>query len=438
VSTQSSGGGSVGTNPGVTPTGSAPTSRAAASGKASTKPTAKASATTAPTSGGVDENGIPKPACAGSGGGTITLGNTGPYTATSAGTTVTPGRNILKIWAQQVNDNGGICGRKVNLITEDSKGSTSQDAAEVRDLVENQHVVAFVGNIPALNLSGEQGYLEQKHVAVIGGDLGETTWYTSPVYFPQGADIGDIVYAVYKAGQAFPNGNKIANIYCAESTACKDGNDNVVRNHIDTAVGSQLVYSKQVSLTQISFTSECQAAKAAGVGIMFLGGDGSFVERVANSCGQQGYNPVYGVVGLEVNSDQANNQYLNNHLIVGGAVQSWGASNTPGSAGYQHALATYGPSEPHSGVAMTNWAAALLAQYVLGLIGDAPVTQQSVFDALYKVKGFTIGGLAGPISFVPGNGQTTPQCPSITLLQNGVFTAANGGNLSCRTGPPFR
>jgi branched-chain amino acid transport system substrate-binding protein len=372
----------------------------------------------------------------GKGSGTIKIGNVGPYSATAAGATASPARDILKVWEAEVNGKGGICGRKVQVLTRDDKGSASQNASEVRDLVENEKVVAFIGNINTVAGGGQPSYLEGKKVPVIGGDLIVPAWFSSPVYFPQGVDANEVNYAHLKLVQAKPNGTKVAFLYCAEFAACTDGYNAFIKNKIPEKAGSQIVYAKKVSLTAISFASECQEAKKAGAGALYAGGDASFVERVANSCGQQGISFAYLVSGQTVSDSQKSNQYLNNNMYVATTVQPWTATNTPGSKLFSDSIARYGPNVSKTGNSMGNWASALLAEHAIQAIGDAPVNPTSVLAALRQVKGYTNQGLSGPLTFHSGK-QETSHCVGGVLLSGGNFTSVNGGSLSCRSGAPL-
>ncbi|MEY2434554.1 MAG: branched-chain amino acid transport system substrate-binding protein, partial [Acidimicrobiaceae bacterium] len=91
-------------------------------------------------------------ACKGTG--TIVLGNVAPYGASGVGQNYAPGREVLKVWEKDVNARGGICGRKVQVITEDDGGNASNTSADLRDLVENKHVAAIIAWGTALTLSG--------------------------------------------------------------------------------------------------------------------------------------------------------------------------------------------------------------------------------------------------------------------------------------------
>jgi branched-chain amino acid transport system substrate-binding protein len=368
------------------------------------------------------------------GSGTIKLGNVAPYSATAVGSSYKPIGDALQVWQADVNAQGGICGRQVQVIQRDDKGSTSENASQVKDLVENQHVVALVGEGTALTLEGSRTYLEDHHVAVIGGDVLSMQWSKSPALFPQGLGFDELIFETVRSTQPYTKGNnKMALLYCAEAQACTDGKTMAADKGLAKKAGVDLVYTKQTSLTQISFASECQAAHDAGAASMFLGGDASFIERVANSCGQQGLTFEY-TAAVGASSGQADNQYLNGHFHVATQVFPWTANSSPAQQHYQQAWKRYYPQLDNSGAAASGYVSGLVVQHILELLGSTTPTSQNVWDTAHtKVKDYTAGGLTGPLTYRPG-GQASPRCGGFVDLVGGAWVARSNGSLACRSG----
>src|SRR5436305_560151 len=88
------------------------------------------------------------------------------------------------VWAASVNDRGGLNGHPVAMVVADDGADPSRAASIARDMVETRGVIAFVGNIEPLSVSGIKGYLEAKKVPVVGVDGAIETWWQSPVFFP--------------------------------------------------------------------------------------------------------------------------------------------------------------------------------------------------------------------------------------------------------------
>jgi branched-chain amino acid transport system substrate-binding protein len=427
------------TQPGVTDTGTVPAPGAVSQ--------PGAVATTAPQgtpgAGGTKATNPSRPAAAGAGTtsvckgtGTIKLGNVAPYGASAVGQNFAPGRDVLKVWERDVNARGGICGRPVQVIIKDDQGNASNTSAALRDLVENEKVSAIVAWGTALTLNAGLGYLESKGIPVLGGDNLSLKWSTSPVLFPIGAGYDESIGAALTAAKRPGAANKASFLYCAEAQACSDAYDIMVNKGVAQKVGTPMVYTAKVSLTAISFASECQQAAKAGADILFIGGDASFVDRVANSCAQQGLKFRYTTLSLAVTDAQSQNPNLQGNFAVGTPVIPWPSTSSPGAKLYQEAIARYSPSTVNSGIAIQWWTAAKLAETVIGRIGAGDVTPASIAAAARTLKNETLGGLTGPMTYTAG-GQGSFRCYGVAEVQNNKWVGRDNGKIYCRTGDPL-
>src|SRR5207245_2756317 len=97
-------------------------------------------------------------------------------------------------------------------------------------------------------------------------------------------------YAVGDVGR-LTGKSKLGLLYCVESAQCSE----FFKGVEDTApkAGVKLVFSRQISITQPSYLSECQAAKDAGAEILFPSIDVSGMSRIERSCSSVGYHPQY-------------------------------------------------------------------------------------------------------------------------------------------------
>jgi branched-chain amino acid transport system substrate-binding protein len=385
--------------------------------------------------------GAPPPAphsalCKGTG--TIVIGNVSPYGASAVGQNYAPGRDALKIWEADVNQRGGICGRPVQVITMDDGGNASKTSADLRDLVENKHAVAIVGWGTAFTLSAGQGYLEQKQIPVIGGDLLSMAWSSSPVMFPEGTGFDEAIYGALTASKRPGAANKLALFYCAEAQSCSDANQMISQEGIANAAGTPLVYSAKVSLTAVSFASECQQAHQAGADILLMGGDASFVERIANSCAQQGLTFRYTTISVAVQDAQAQNpNFQNGNFAVATPVIPWPSTATVGAEEYSAAYHRYYPNLVNSGMAIAYWASAKLAEKIIASIGSGPVTPATVLAAARQVRNETLDNLTGPLTFRSSGGQGSPRCFGVVEIFNQKWVARDNGKMTCRSGPPL-
>jgi branched-chain amino acid transport system substrate-binding protein len=395
--------------------------------------TGRSGATTGTSGAPGTTTGVPANVCKGIG--TIRLGNVAPYGASAIGQNYAPGRDVLRIWQNDVNARGGICGRQVEVITEDDGGNASNTSAKLRDLVENKKVSAIIAWGTALTINAGLGYLESKQIPVLGGDVLSPKWSTSPVLFPQGAGFDEVLFGTISSAKKAGAANKMAFLYCAEAQACSDAYNGVVQGGISNKAGVPVTYSGKVSLTAISFASECQQAKSSGADIMFLAGDASFVERVANSCQQQGLSFRYTTTSLAVSDAQSKNpNFQNGNFSVATIVQPWTTTSSAGAKAYAEAYKRYDPELLNSGLAISWWASAELAEKVLTSVGSGPVTPATVLAAARKVKGENLGGLTGALTYRNG-GQGSPRCVGVAEVRGGKWVARDNGALTCRKGP---
>jgi branched-chain amino acid transport system substrate-binding protein len=111
----------------------------------------------------------------------IKLGNTAPYSgpASSYGTIA---RSAIAYF-EMVNDNGGIHGRKVEVISLDDSYSPPKAVEQTRKLVEDEEVFAIFMPLGSPTSAATQSYLNQKKVPQIFVTSGAERW-NQPEKFP--------------------------------------------------------------------------------------------------------------------------------------------------------------------------------------------------------------------------------------------------------------
>jgi ABC-type branched-subunit amino acid transport system substrate-binding protein len=111
----------------------------------------------------------------------IKLGQTMPYSGplSAFGTT---GRTILAYF-RMVNENGGINGRKVVLISLDNESTPPKTVEHTRRLVEQDNVLAIVGSLGAAHNAAVQRYLNEHKIPQLFIFTGAAR-FTDPQNFP--------------------------------------------------------------------------------------------------------------------------------------------------------------------------------------------------------------------------------------------------------------
>jgi ABC-type branched-subunit amino acid transport system substrate-binding protein len=104
--------------------------------------------------------------------------------------------------------------------------------------------------------------------------------------------------------------------------------------------------------------------------------------------------------------------------------------STPAIAQYLNAVRTYYPNQYGALDAYTTyqWVAAQVFVQAIKNIGNAPVTRQSLVDALNGLKNLDNGGITPPISYAAGNGHDPLRCFQWIRNSNGQWRTTSGWN----------
>jgi branched-chain amino acid transport system substrate-binding protein len=342
----------------------------------------------------------------GSGPTPCTTRETGPIKVASVGTYSGPAGSSLdnfpkavQLWATMINSHGGICGRQVQVLVGDDGGDPARYGSLVRDMVQNQHVVAFVGNGATLTYQGGLAYHNQSGVPVFGNDCGAPEYFTSPVIAPTCPLFKTAIVGMVKNGVDLTHKTHFGYVYCREAQSCATG-DQLLKNGAVKAGGAQLVYRKDISISQVDFTAECQNARAADADLFAVGADAATLSRVAQGCANQGWSPQYVAVALAFGADSISNPPLKNVIVT---EQVFPFSGGSGGAidEYNQVRQTYGPNITPSPALAYGWAGAKLFELVANRAARAAgsISPQTLVTALHTVKNTTLGGLTVNLSF---------------------------------------
>jgi ABC-type branched-subunit amino acid transport system substrate-binding protein len=402
--------------------GSTPPAQVASSGATSISPTASAAKTSpaAKTPAAAKTSPTTKASSGGSGapaptttttqgtqpvahGGTITVGGiydeTGPVDATVE-------RDTVRSYFNMVNAQGGVNGYKFQLIDCDSKYDPSSAHQCAQKLI-SQNVMAVVG---WLSLSGEQNetpFLANQGVPIIGG-LGVPSEYSSSLSFPTtpslvtdgaalGARAGQI--GLKKPGVIFLNANFIQPVEQSFLAS--------MRQHGVQPVDVETVDATKADYTDIVLKFQANGAQSVAA---FL--DPFSYARLFQAMERQNWHVP--VLGGGLDKASANRQYASgcgSNCAVFGAdsatpvLEYLDHTSTPAIAQYLNAVRTYYPGQYQALDAYSTyqWLAAEVFVQAVKSIGDAPVTRQSLVNALNGMKNFDDGGITPQFSYAPGN-----------------------------------
>jgi branched-chain amino acid transport system substrate-binding protein len=313
----------------------------------------------------------------------------------------------VQVWAAAVNHRGGLFGRQVQVIVQDDGGDPARFASAVQDLVENRHVIAFVGE-STLGLQAGKGYLESKGIPVIGTDCSTVVWYQSADFFPQCAAINpDTAGIGLKAAVALTGKHQLGMVYCTETPVCSDGDKQLV----DAAArrGVQVVYNASISLAQVDFTSNCQAAQSKHADLFIVIGDANTVTRFSQSCVRQNYRPQYVQPTITVTAATTSTPGLEN-VLVPSQTFAWAGMSSPAFQEFSQAMAAYAPSEKVGPASSYGWTAGKLFELAATKAAAATrsLNPKSVSNAMHTVRAETLGGLTVALDFTAPTPNNAP------------------------------
>jgi branched-chain amino acid transport system substrate-binding protein len=327
----------------------------------------------------------------------------------------------LQAWVDSVNASGGIKGRQIKLIVEDDQGDATKSQADIRQLVQVDHVLAIVSPEAGGTESGWASYVEQQHIAVVGGESDTPVWFTNPSFFPSGATVLTSLemqaYAVKAAGKT-----SFGAVYCAESAACKQTVP-ALQGYAKT-FGLDMSTSAAIAVAAPSYTAQCLAARQAGAQALIIDASYAAGSRFAPACAQQGYSPVY-----VIPSGAFDSRYLQVSQVNGAYVPTTNALWFAGTSAvdqFKQAMAKYEPGTSPGPNPMSGWTGGVLFGAAAANLPAKP-TSADVFTTLYSLpKNDTLNGLSPPLNFHSGAPASQVTCFFLGQIENGQLTAAKG------------
>jgi branched-chain amino acid transport system substrate-binding protein len=388
----------------------------------------------------VPKPGVPAPPGGGGGGGGGST-PTGPATGSPvslgticecsgpAGASIGAGIASNQMVVKWINDNGGLNGHPIKLFVGDSNSDPNRYFGLVKQMVEENKVIAFMGQMAPLTVNAADKYLRDKGIPVVGGDGAHGLWFQSPVLFFPGPSYTTQAVGTAKLALALKT-PKVAMFYCAEAQPCQLGRDALHSKLAqEKAPGFEIVYEAKVSLAQPDFSAECLQAKGKGAQAVIVFVDAAAASRTTRSCIQQGFKPQWLTSPLtSAHADDPNNEGMTNPV----AVFPWFAEDTPAQKLFHDAVRRYNPSLTVNATTAVVWVAGLMLQYASkNLPADNP-TSADILKGMYTIKNNTFDGLlADPLTFSEGQPSSDHPCYFVVQIKNGGYAAPYGSKPQC-------
>jgi branched-chain amino acid transport system substrate-binding protein len=364
----------------------------------------------------------------------IVIGSVGTYTQGTGGFT-DPGEPAIEAWASWVNAHGGINGHPVKLIVEDNKGDQAQAVSMVKQLVQQDHVIAFVSNQDGSLNAGYASYLDQQKIPVLGGSVFTLQpWVSDPMFYPEGLtaiqDMSSLAISAKQLGIT-----TVGSLACSEAAQCAAAN--TLAKGVFDGAGISDVYGGLVSSTATDYTASCLTAQQKGVkGLILLVPTASEGQVIAGDCQRQNYSPSYIIPGEAIGAGYLQSAAFNN-AFTSSPTLPW-FSTAPATADFDAAMKQYAPSlnlssssvqEPLT--ATDAWVSGLMFQEAVTLSGVTGIpTSADILAGLAKFKDETLGGMAAGLTYTnPTN--KIEGCYFTIQIKSQQFTLPNGATPSC-------
>lgn len=222
----------------------------------------------------------------------IKLGNTVPYSGPASAYGILG--KTYAAYFKKINEEGGINGRKINVISYDDAYSPPKTVEQTRKLVESDEVMAIVGNVGTASNVAIQKYLNARKVPQLFLATGATRW-NDPKQFPwtmgwlPSYQAEATAYAKYLLNEK-PNA-KIGVLYQNDDF----GKDYIrgLKEGLGDKASSMMVAEASYEVAEPTIDSQIVKLKASGADTLFSFATGKFAAQSIKKVAELGWKPLH-------------------------------------------------------------------------------------------------------------------------------------------------
>jgi branched-chain amino acid transport system substrate-binding protein len=353
----------------------------------------------------------------------IVVGNVGALTS-AIGQSQPDDKATPSAWVSYTNAHGGIAGHPVKLIQMDDQGDPAKALADVEQLINQDHVVALVGDQDSSTDTAYASVLTSSGVPNVGGADFSTIWYQNPDYFPTMATENTNSYALDYAAKL--GGAKVFTVaYCSENPACLEGEQGEAA--VAPTVGITYIKGPATSSVAPNYTAQCVTMMAHHPDAIAFADTTQTDEKMATDCAQQGYKGFW--VLFQPDDTELKTPALAK-FSIGEDLQLPYFAQLPATQTFRQAMATYAPGVPLQIDSLRIWAAFDVFKAAVEAEKGQAITPQAVKTGLYSLQGFNDNGIIPPLHFKEGQ-PTNNSCFMIWEIKDGQFALPNGDTYTC-------
>lgn len=331
------------------------------------------------------------------------------------------GVNAVKAYVNMVNANGGVCGRKLTLVTADDRLQSGTNKSETDKLA--QEVIGFVGGTTVVDGGAAQSY-GGTNIADTGLAISEemivssNNFPTVPINVGEGGNNASSIFRYMKKVEGV---SKAALVWPAQASAKArmDG----YKQALDEA-GIDIVVQKEVAVVETNYADEAKNIESAEADLVITTLELSGMANLAKAMQQNGYFPKVPFYGAQVYGQafltQAGSAAEGTKVGLGYSI----LEDAPTVPAIGELIQWYERTNPGSAIdffAIQAWAAADMYVDALGA-SQGPPTRDKVFSYLRGLNSFDADGVIADINPAA---KTTKGCFMVAEVSGGTWRRAH-------------
>jgi len=301
---------------------------------------------------------------------------------------------------QEINDTGGINGRKLDVLVRDDAWDGTKGMNAARDLVEREHIFAFCC-IMSVNTSDPlTPYADEHKIPHIGADGWGEPQYKGQWTFPVSASAVTEAHMLAKYQAEKQQAKRVAILYINNPTgrAYVKAYDEVIHKF-----GGEVVFSQPATFDDPGTTTFIAQARTQNIDTISTYLDPGIFTRMVREAAAQNYKPKNAFSGAAGLYFQVTPNFTGPNGEGTIAATHWVTNDmdTPGYRAYKAVVEKYYPKIDHSTWTKAGFVGATMFGNLLKSLG-LEVTRQRLKDAADRVTNFDTG-LGPSLSWSPGH-----------------------------------
>jgi branched-chain amino acid transport system substrate-binding protein len=300
---------------------------------------------------------------------------------------------------------GGVCGRKIVLITEDDAYTASRTVEVVRRLIEEEEVFAFFGGLGEATHGSVYKDLNEQGIPDMFVASGSQAWVDDPETYRY--TFGGIPSYLTQEGPAM--GEFIAENFPGAKVGFFGQNDDLgVQIEAGVRAGlagrNEIVSVQTYATTAPDIRSQIINLRDAGSEVVAMAAIPEFAAFFMQSARAQGWDvPIVasGIIADLLVFDLAGKQNVTDVYIPGYLISPWLSRDVPAVQEYWRVMETYAPDlDASRSFRYYGYATAELMHEALKRACDN-LTRDGLVEAAESIRGWEQGVAWGPISLSP-------------------------------------